>query len=131
MNTSTMLSAPMASRFWTSCSPCCAGSDDRPGSRGGSERSASELARLLHPPPIHLDEFLYSRRIGWALVLPHPGEAWEANGEAATVPDDVPPGRVHRAQGDLRANHLKDECRLKPYVGDDAGVYPPGPLCAL
>src|SRR3989441_3567431 len=131
MNMSTMLSAPMASRFWTSCSPCCTGSDDRPGSRGGSERSASELARFLDPPPIHLDEFLYSRRIGRALVLPHPGKAWEANGEAAALSDDVPSGRVHRAQGDLGADDLEDQCRLKPYVGDDAGVYVHGPLRAL
>src|SRR2546429_9304762 len=128
MNMSIMPSAPMVSRFWTSSWPCCTGSDDRPGSRGGSERSASELARFFDPSPIHLDESLYSRRIGWALVLPHPGEAWEANGEAAPFADDVPPGRVYRAQGDLRADHLEDQCRLKPYVGDDAGVYPHGPL---
>src|SRR5438094_633924 len=78
------------------------------------------LACFLYPPPIHLDEFLYGRRIGWALVFPHPGEAWEADGEAAALPDDVPSGRVHRAQGDLRADRLEDDCRLKPYVGDDA-----------
>src|SRR5438094_6077748 len=89
------------------------------------------LACFLYPPPIHLDEFLYGRRIGWALVFPHSGEAWEADGEAAALPDDVPSGRVHRAQGDLRADRLEDDCGVKPYVGDDARVYAQGPVWTL